>query len=215
MYLIKLIRHVNIKGSEHMGLHSREMTATRGWLDKKCQYCGKHFLEGDKFHLIVPTIEYKKAFKRLASNYIIHSHELEELIRRHNGNENTILIALGNHATPRVKTEITREQMGQAQAFEAACREYGLYEKIATADEVKMKKHGSSVAVAYNIRTRQMRFSSRHKKDMFSGLFEREFEAKIFNKMHELLGDGLRDDYTAAGVLKQAVDETNKMFGGK
>ena len=58
---------------------ARVMTASGLWTEKTCFVCGKHFLTGDSIVLVVPPYEYKRKYKRLIKNAVMHRHEWEEL----------------------------------------------------------------------------------------------------------------------------------------
>jgi hypothetical protein len=47
---------------------------------------------------------------------------------------------------------------------------------------------------------------------LFDSFYTREIVAKVFNKMHEILGDGRHDDYSAAASIQKVTDEATKIM---
>lgn len=192
-----------------------EQTAKNGWCERKCFWCGEYFNNGDILMLVVVDSGYKKIYKKLAKNIVIHKKHWDELTNRHGNNQEELLKELGNHRVPRVKSTLTDEQIREITAFKSACVSYRFYLETSCKNEIHMRKPGTSIMVIYNIRSKRMTMTDKvRRKGLFDGLYIREIQAKIFNKMQEILGTDLRDDYTVKKVFDKAKENVDKMFYG-
>lgn len=50
---------------------------------------------------------------------------------------------------------------------------------------------------------------------MYEQMHANEMRAKLFNRMHEILGTDERDEYTVKGTMSKAIDTVNKMMNIK
>jgi hypothetical protein len=184
------------------------------YLNEKCFWCGEYFKEGDKISIIVIAFEYKKIYKNLSNNIVIHKQEFDALVESLGGDHKKIVEALGNHKQRRVPNELTEAQKAGVSAFKYACKEKGFYIETNKNNEVHMRKHGTSLTMEYNSRTGSVRLSSKvRKKGMFDGLYSRQIEANIYNRMQEIIGTELRDNYSVTGTINKVIEETNKIMG--
>ena len=57
-----------------------------------------------------------------------------------------------------------------------------------------------------------MKISSdfRGKRGLFDGFYQRQIEANVYNKMHEILSDGKHNSYDYKESIQSVVDEVNK-----
>ena len=77
---------------------------------------------------------------------------------------------------------------------------------------IKCKKCGTSIYVEYNVYADHIDLDYRGKRGMFDGFYTRQIIANIYNKMHEILGDGKYDDYSAAKTIDNIYREVEKMI---
>ena len=182
---------------------ARVMTASGLWTEKTCFVCGKHFLTGDSIVLVVPPYEYKKKYKRLINNAVMHQHEWEELKQTHDSFDD-IFHTMGRSKKPK-KVELTPQQKEMVEQFIQAAWNYGYKDYKYTKDGAQSKMNGSSDILRYNVHSDRIAYSNRRKRGLFDGLFENQLVANVWNKMHELRGDGKRNDYSADKVLNKAL----------
>ncbi len=188
------------------------ITASKGWCAKTCFVCGQYFKEGEQIVLLIPSFEYKKIYKSLSRNVVAHFHEIEAIKSKCN-TEDEFLLALGKHKTPRA-LPLTAEQLKMIDEFKQACRNYGFWPYVETKDGLKCKLSNSSDVLEYNVRTDRIAYSNkRRKRGLFDGLVENQLVSNVWNKMHEIRGDGLRDNYSAKEVINKAVETVNNMMG--
>jgi len=180
-----------------------------GWLDKKCFWCGEYFKKDEAIALIIPDPQSKKTYKRISCNIVMHADEFNQLATECNGNKDEIIARLGKSKQPRKKFELSEEQRLNIEAFRYACDCFRI--RVETGDKgvVKRRQSGSSLTVEYNALTNRIHTTTRGKRSIIDNLMISELSAKIYNKMHEKLGDGKYDDFTAAGVMEKAVDTVN------
>lgn len=130
------------------------------------------------------------------------------------GVDNDLALAtkLKKHRIPSVKP-LTEEQKREVEAFEKAAAAYGYWTITKPRNGcIKATKNGTTCSVLYNTYSGVIKYEDRRKSELLKSLFDRQIETNIFNKMHEILGDGKRDDYSALGTIAGVVEETNKFF---
>ena len=119
---------------------------------------------------------------------------------------------LKKHRMPSAKP-LSEAQNKAVEAFEKAAATYGYWNTSKMRDGCfKAVKNGTTCYILYNPYSGVIKYGDRKKNEFLKPLLDRQIETNVFNKMHEILGDGKRDDYNALGVLAQAVEETNKFF---
>lgn len=191
----------------------KKQIAKGDWLDKKCYWCGEYLQQDEKIVLLVISCDYKNKYKKLSRNVVMHEDEFTQLVSIMYDDHEKILEALGTRKTKRVSSELTEKQKTEVEAFKSACRAYGFYIETGDKSEVKMRKSGTSYTFVYNARTGRLRIRSKvRNRGMFDGIYERELEAKIYNKMKEILGSNDRDNFTAQGLIDKAMSDVDKMF---
>lgn len=196
-----------------MELSARPMAASGGWLEKKCYWCGQYFKQGEQLVLIVPRHEYKIKYPKLARNVVMHLSEYTELSKKCNDDEATMLATLGNHVKKRVTEELTEEQQLECDTFKKVCRSMGFNIETNTKDEIHMRKSRTSLTLVYIPRSKRLALRKRGNSGLMDGMFMLEVEAKVFNAMHAILGDGKKNDFTVEGIMNQALKETHKIMG--
>lgn len=190
---------------------ARVMTASGLWTEKTCFMCGKHFLTGDSIVLVLPPYEYKKKYKRLINNAVMHQHEWEELKQTHDSFDD-IFNTMGSSKKPK-KVELTPQQKEMVEQFIQAAWNYGYKDYKYTKDGAQSKMNGSSDILRYNVHSDRIAYSNRRKRGLFDGLANRQVVTNVWNRMHELRGDGKRDDFSAKEVVNQAMDKVSDIFG--
>lgn len=194
---------------------SKEMKASKAWADKKCFYCGEYFKAGEGIILLVPSYEVRKKYDKLSLNAVMHLAEYNRL--KANMTNEEFIEHLGNHKQGRKKMELTEAQLKNMRVFKEACYGYGFRVEVNALQRehlIKQRKSGTSITLQYNPLTDQLSVRTKiRNKSLFDRLFEAELVAKIYNKMHELLGDGKVDNFTASGLISGAIEEAHKIIG--
>ena len=75
-----------------------------------------------------------------------------------------------------------------------------------------MKKSDSSLYLVYNVYQASIDSDYRGNKGLFDSFYTREIIAKVYNRMHEYLGYGLKDNYSMQEDFKKLNDEVNKFM---
>lgn len=192
---------------------SRDLVASSGWLDKKCYYCGKYFNTGDKITLIIPITELKIKYNKLSSNVIMHTDEFKQLVLLY-GEEGAIY-QLSKHVAPKYTLQLTEQQNINLEAFRKACNFYGFtIETDAMKSETMYKRRlpGKSLTLTYSPLRDKIGLRRRGKSGLLDGLYEQEIIAKVFNKMHEYLGDNKVDNFSANEIIAKSVEEAKQIF---
>lgn len=176
--------------------------------EKRCPICGQYFKKGEKGAVIVPPMEARKQHKKFNQNYMVHLSEWLNFIANCESEEDVIAKFI-KHRTPRIAS-FTDEEVRRMDAFRQACNAYSFFVEYTKPYGVKRQARGSSVAVEYNVFSDKIDISHRGKRGLFDSFYERQICANIFNKMHEILGDGRHDDYSAVKTISGIADEVNK-----
>ncbi len=113
---------------------------------------------------------------------------------------------MGGSKKPK-KVEITPQQKEMVEQFIQAAWHYGYKDYKYTKDGAQSKMSGSSDILRYNVHSDMIRYSNRRKRGLFDGMFENQIVANVWNKMHEIRGDGKRNDYSADKVLNEALEK--------
>ena len=120
---------------------------------------------------------------------------------------------LKKHRMPKA-APLTEEQLKEIEAFKYAAAKSGFRIMTNTRENgVRASKNGSTSAVVYNPYAKTITYKDRRKDFLMKSLVDREVVAVVYNRMHEYLEDGKRDDYSAAKTIANIVSETKKMFG--
>ena len=191
---------INTMDDKHF---TRIMQAGSAWTEKACFMCGEHFKKGDTIVLVVPPFEYKKEYKRLGLNAVMHQQEWEDLKTTHNSIEE-VFKAMGKSKKPK-RVNLTDQQKQMVEQFIKAAWEYWYKDYKYNKDGAQAKMNGSSDILRYNVHSDRITYSNRRKRGLFDGLFENQIVANVWNRMHELRGDGKRDDYSADKVINEAL----------
>lgn len=182
----------------------------RGDKPQRCPICGQYFRKGEKAIVIVPPMAVRGIHKKFSQNMMVHRSEWESFSHGITDDE-AMATALLKHKTPR-KLAFTAEEVSAMDAFVSACHFYRFYGERDLPYGKRCNRQGTGY-LEYNVYTDTIDFVSRVRKPgLFDFCFEREIVAKVFNKMHELLGDEKRDNYTAAEVLQNIANDVNKIM---
>jgi hypothetical protein len=186
----------------------REFTP-RGDNPKRCPLCGQYFKKGEKAIVIVPPMSVRNLSKKLQQNMMVHRAEWEALSAGIT-NDNDMANAFIKHKTPR-KAPFTKEEEAAMSAFVSACHTYGFWGARELPYGRRCNRQGTGY-LEYNAYTDTIDFVSRVRKPgLFDAFYEREIAAKVFNKMHDILGDGRHDEYSANNAIQKVTDEAAKM----
>ena len=177
---------------------------------KRCPVCGQYFKKEEKCIVIIPPMSVRNISSKFQQNLMVHRAEWEALSAGINDDEQMANVFL-KHKTPR-KQPFTKEQEAAMSAFVAACHACGFGGERELPYGRRCNRPGTGY-VEYNVYMDAIDFVSRVRKPgLFDFCFEREIVAKVFNKMHDILGDGRHDNYTAAQVLQKVTTEVNDIM---
>lgn len=192
----------------HDGDHPREFTP-RSDSPKRCPMCGQYFKKGEKAIVIVPPMEVRGMSPKLKQNMMVHRAEWERLADGITTDEE-MTTAFIKHKTPR-KQPFTKEEAAACSAFVSACHTLGFWGARELPYGWRCNRQGTGY-LEYNVYADTIDFVSRVRKPgLFDSFYEREIVAKVFNKMHDILGDGRHDDYSANSAIQQVTSEANKL----
>ena len=177
---------------------------------KRCPLCGQYFKKGEKAIVIVPPTAVRTLSPKLKQNMMVHRVEWEALANGITTDDEMTNVFL-KHKTPR-KEPFTREEEAAMSAFVSACHTLGFWGARELPYGRRCNRQGTGY-LEYNVYTDTIDFVSRVRKPgLFDSFYEREIVAKVFNKMHDIMGDGRHDDYSAAASIQKVTDETAKMM---
>lgn len=176
---------------------------------KRCPLCGQYFKKGEKAIVIVPPMEVRGLSPKLRQNMMVHRVEWEQLTNGVTSDEE-MTTAFLKHKTPRQKP-FTKEEEAAMAAFVSACHTFGFWGARELPYGRRCNRQGTGY-LEYNAYTDTIDFVSRVRKPgLFDSFYAREIVAKVFNKMHDILGDGRHDDYSANNAIQQVTSEANKL----
>lgn len=178
---------------------------------KRCPICGQYFKKGEKGCVIVPPMEVRTQHKKLQQNMIVHLSEWEAFCEGITTEEELVQKFI-KHRTPK-KQEFTENEKERISAFRSACVAYRFYEEFEKPYGLKCKLRGSSICVEYNVYSDTIDIDYRGRKGMFDGFYTRQIVTNIYNKMHEILGDGKKDDYNVDKTINSVFEEAKKIAG--
>lgn len=196
---------------------ARLMKSGTGWSERTCFICGRHFTPSDTIALVVvygPQYEICKQYSRLKTNQVMHADELQQICNISNTVEDVYRM-LANAPQPK-RQQMTEEQKREVKLFEEAAIKCGFKDVTEKNNGCRCKMYGSTDIVEYNVFSGRIRYNNKRRRQLFDRLAERQIVANVYNKFHELLGDGKYDDFTMAKAIadvNQKVAETRKTFG--
>ena len=168
---------------------------------KRCPICGQYFKKDERACIIIIPNEYKNTHPKFRENLMVHEAEWDALIAGLTTDEE-VAEAWKKHKTPRVRP-LTEIEQARIDAFTKACFDLGFREVFNKPFGIKCKQRGISVAFTYNVYLDDISLDHRGARGLFDSFYERQLVAKVFNKMHAILGDGKTDNYTA----QKSIDE--------
>lgn len=177
---------------------------------KRCPICGQYLAKDDETYLIV-CLAIAEARDAGLQNMMPHTTCWDEFCSDVTSNAD-LACKLKKHRMPKAKP-LTEEQLTRLKAFMQAASDCGYRMMSNTRDNgVKATKNGTTSAVVYNPYSNTISYTDKRKDFLMKSLIDREVIARVYNKMHEYLGDGKRDDYSAAKTIGGIISETNKFF---
>ena len=179
-------------------------TFTKGHNDKRCPICGQYFQKNESAIAIIPPMS-ARSHKKLRQNFMAHQDEWIEFVGDIRDDEE-LASKFVRHRVPRVHP-FTDEEQRRIDAFNQACIYYGFHAEYAKPYGVKRQKHGSSVAIEYNVFGDSIDISHRGKRGLFDGIYKQQIATNIYNKMHEILADGKHDDFSANKAIAEIANE--------
>ena len=178
--------------------------------DKKCFLCGQYFKSDDKYCIIVIPFEHRSKHKKLKNNLVCHTEEWLEFAKGVNTYDE-MAEKIIKHKIPRKKA-FTDEELFKITCFKKACFDYGFREEFEKSFGLKMKKSGSSLYLVFNVYQDSIDLDHRGNKGLFDSFYRREIIAKVYNRMHEYLGDGLKDNYSMHEDLNKLNREVQEIM---
>ena len=188
-----------------MGL--KEMTMGKFPWDLRCKLCGQYILEGEDTYIVYPPSNDKSI-----TFGIVHSQELDAISEGLTENEK--LEKLRGKRTPGFKG-FTEEQKANAKIFEDVCCKRGYRTVTMSKRTLKVGRRGTSFKFTYDMITGKIGSDYRGRTGLLDGLFIMQFESEVQHEMEKLQGKEPCKIITVNSVIKQAVDETNKLMGIK
>ena len=177
---------------------------------KRCPICGQYLAKDDETYIVV-CLAIPEARSLGLQNMMPHTDCWNRFCQGVSSNDE-LAIKLKKHRMPKAKP-LTEEQMKLVEAFVRAATDCGYRMILNTRDNgVRAVRSGTTSAVVYNPYSKTISYTDKRKDFLMKSLIDREVIARVYNKMHEYLGDDKRDDYSAAKTIGGIISETNKMF---
>ena len=178
--------------------------------EKRCPICGQHFCSKEEYYIVVCNA-IKEAREKGLSNIMPHK-TCWDTFCAGISTDSALAAKLKSHKRPKCNP-LTEEQNKAVNAFKAAAYHYGYYDINQTRKGcIKATKRGTTMSVIYDPYNCSVSYKDRRKQELFKSMFDRQIATNVYNKMQELLGTDLRDDYSVFGVMSTAIEETNKFF---
>lgn len=177
---------------------------------QKCFICGQYLKNPEKVYFIIPPSKYKAEHKKLSNNLIVHCEEWDAFCLDVK-DEDELLEKIKKHKTPKSRP-YTEEDLNRLKCFKKACWDYDFKQEYEKPYGLKMKRSRSSLNITYNVYSDSMQIDYKGKKNLFDSFYLRQITTNVYNKMHEYLGDGKRDDYSASKEIKNVFDKVNNMM---
>lgn len=176
---------------------------------QRCMVCGQYFNHGENFYLVIPPSIFKSKYKKLSLNLAVHCDDWNSFCK--DLNEDELIDKIIKYRTPKVRS-FTEEELYKLECFKKACWVYDFKQEYTKPFGVKMKRSGSSLNITYNAFSDNMKIDYKGRKGLFDGFYLHQITANVYNKMHEYLGDGLRNNYSASEEIKNVFDKVNNMI---
>ena len=177
---------------------------------RRCKCCGQYMLKGEEYYIVVCNA-IPEARSQGLENLMAHTECWNKFCE---GIDNNLVLAtkLKKHRIPSARP-LTEEQQKGVEAFEKASSSYGYCTISKTRDGcIKAIKNGTTCYILYNPYSGIIKYGDRKKNELLKTLLDRQIETNIYNKMHEILGDGKHDDYSALGTIAGVIEEIKKTF---
>lgn len=189
----------------------RELCYPKSALEpRRCPICGQYFKADEKYYIIVCN-SIPEARDRQLGNAMVHTECWQKFCVGIESND-SLAQKLKKHRTPK-SDPFTDEQMKSIEAFKTAAKSYGFIVMNWTREHcLKATRRGTTSSVVYNPYSGNIYYKDRCKDTLFKDMFDRQVAVNVYNKMHELLRDGKRDDYSALKIVSDAVKAANEVF---
>ena len=167
----------------------------KGEFNKQCFVCGSFFRKNEDYYIIIIPSNLRGTHKKLNSNFVVHTKDWEDFCKDVK-TEEELANKIISHKTPK-KISFTQEEENNLFAFKDACKFFGFNSEVKKSYGIKMRKSGTSFSLEYNPYTDNIALYHRAKRGLFDSLFEKQICVDIYNKMHEILGDGKHNNFSA------------------
>ena len=157
-------------------------------------------------------MKFRQLDKKLQLNFAVHKDCYREFIKGVKSDED-LAYKFANHKKPN-KKQFTEEEKNRIKIFEEVCNEYDFYEVINKPYGLRMKKKGTSMTLDYYVYIDTVDFNKRYRPGLFDGFYERELVALVYTKMHNRLGDGKKDEFSAEKVINEVFEKTENIVNG-
>lgn len=187
----------------------KEMKGSHHW-EEPCFICNQWIRKGEDFYLLIIPNEIRSKYK--INNFIAHKEEWNEFSKDLSDEE--LAEKIMSHKKPRRKP-FSEEELQNVEFFKEACIYCGYNKCVISKDKrfVKMKRRKTSFTLIYDIAYNKISYDTNAREGLFGGLFANEFVARVCNKFYELKGLDIREDFTVAKVLDEAVKDVDKLMG--
>ena len=180
--------------------------------NKICAICGQYINREEEYCIVVPPMKFRPLDKKLQLNFAVHKDCYREFIKGVKSDED-LAYKFVNHKKPR-KKPFTEEELNRIKIFEEVCREYGFTEVINKPYGLRMKKRGTSITLDYYVYIDTVDLNKRYRPGLLDGFYERELVALVYTKMHNRIGDGKKDDFSADKVINEVIEKTDYIMNG-
>ena len=178
---------------------------------QRCPICGQYIQTDEPCYLVVCNA-IPEARRLKLNNFIPHTTCWDNFCSGAVSDE-ALAIKFKKHRPPKAKP-LSEEQMKNIEAFKYAAYQCGYRIISNTRDNgVRATRNGTTCSVIYNPYADKLIYRDKRKDFLFKTFIDRDIIASFYNKMHEYLEDGKRDDFSATKAVTNVFDEVNKMFG--
>ena len=178
---------------------------------RRCPICGQYITKEEECYLVVCNA-IPEARELKLQNFTPHVACWDKF---HQGiaSDAELALKLKKHRKPKA-APLTPEQLKKVEAFGWAAHQCGYRVISNTRDNgIRATRNGTTSSVIYNPYADALTYRDKRKDFLFKALVDRQVVANIYNKMHEYLEDGKRDDFSAMGTISSIVNDVNDKFG--
>lgn len=168
---------------------------------RRCPICGQYLCKDASYYLII--LNGREEFRNIkVKNMTPHISCWNEFCKDIKDTDDFIKKITKNRI-PRCKG-YTIEEENKINAFLQATKEKGFYLNGTQKKNgsVKVSKRGTSAILTYNPYTEAIKYDDRCRRGLFDGFFINEIYSKIRNRMNEILGLEVKEEYNASTEFK-------------